>query len=300
MNDEQKTVFVAFVGRPNVGKSSLINGLVGTEISVVSHKPQTTRNKIAAIKTIDNEQFVFFDTPGMFKARDVLGEKMVQSVNYAIGDVDCCVFVVEPWKEIFDKEIFDLELQLIEKIKLAKVPSILVVNKIDLVKDSSILNHIIKQYGAVFEFSSFVFVSAKLKQGFCDLMSEIKKFEVVSPHFFPSDMVIDKSEEFVVAEVFRQKILLNLNQEVPHSVVVQVVRFKKTSYGIQIYLIIYCSKQSHKGIIIGRNGSLLKKIATQSRLSLERFFGCRVYLQCWVKVKPNWKKNVGFLNSLGF
>ncbi len=295
MNDEKKTVFVAFVGRPNVGKSSLINGLVGKEISIVSHKPQTTRNKIAAIKTVKNEQFVFFDTPGMFKARDVLGKKMVKSVDYAIGDVDCCVFVVEP-----RAEIFDLELRLIEKIKSARVPTILAINKIDLVEDGSILDQIVRQHGAVFEFSAVVFVSAKLKQGFCDLTTEIKKFEIVSPHFFPSDMMIDKSEEFVVTEVFRQKILLNLNQEVPHSVVVEVTRFKKTSYGIQIYLIVYCSKQSHKGIIIGKNGLLLKKIATQSRLSLERFFGCRVYLQCWVKVKPNWKKNEGFLNSLGF
>lgn len=292
----EKSVFVAVVGRPNVGKSSLVNGLLNKEVSIVSKKPQTTRNKIAAIKTIGESQFVFFDTPGLFRARDALGNRMVKAVGGAIGDVDCAILVVEP-----KTKVLLAEQKLIERIKLANVPTILAINKIDLIKNKAGLIHVAKFYNEqVFNgFCATVFISAKLKQGFESLMVEVKKHEVQSVHFFPDDMTIDKSEEFVASEIFRQKLLLNLNQEVPHNVVIEVEHFKKIKFGLDISLVIYCIKSSHKGIVIGKNGLLLKKIATESRLAMQNFFGCGVNLSCWVKVKPKWKNNENFLNRMG-
>lgn len=291
----EKSAFVAVVGRPNVGKSSLINGLVNKEILIVSKKAQTTRNKIAAIKTEGEEQFVFFDTPGLFKPRDALGSRMVKSISGAISDVDCAVLVVEPKTKIFLSEQ-----SLIKKLKLSKVPTILVINKTDLIKNKASLIPVAKFYNNMMDFERIVFVSAKLKEGFSDLMEGIKKYEIQCHHFFPENMAIDKSEEFVVSEIFRQKLLLNLNEEVPHNLAVEVEHFKQTKFGLAISVIIYCSKSNHKGIVIGKNGLLLKKIATESRLAMERFFGCVVNLSCWVKVKPRWKNNEGFLNHLGF
>ena len=292
----KKSVFVAVVGRPNVGKSSLVNGLLNKEISIVSQKPQTTRNKIAAIKTIGESQFVFFDTPGLFKARDVLGNRMVKAVGGAINDVDCVVLVVEP-----KAKISPAELDLIDKIKSAKVPAILAINKIDLIKNKANLIPVAKAYNDQIPtgFHATVFLSVKAKQGFDSLMFEVQKHQVQGVHFFPDDMLTDKTDEFNASEIFRQKLLLNLKQEVPHNLIVEVDSFKKTKTSLNISIVIYCAKTSHKGIVIGKEGLLLKKIATESRLAMQLFFECDVNLKCWVKVKPKWKNNEKFLIKMG-
>lgn len=286
-------MFVAFVGRPNVGKSSLINGLLKSDFLIVSSKSQTTRNKIAAIKTQGEEQLIFFDTPGFFKARDLLGKKMVKAVDVAVCDVDVAIFVVEPLAKISISERI-----LLDKLKKLKLPVVLAINKIDLIKHKAELAFVVEFYCNLFKFDAVVFVSAKNGQGFSDLLFEIKKHEVECVHFFPSNMKTDKSEKFIASEIFRQNLLLNLNQEVPHSLVVEADEFKRNKFGLKISVIVYCSKLSHKGIIIGKNGLVLKKIAMQSRRKMEKFFNCRVDLRCWVKVKQKWKQNEKFLSSL--
>lgn len=294
----EKSVFVAFIGRPNVGKSSLINELFNSNMLIVSRKPQTTRNRIALIKTLNNHQFVFYDTPGIFKAKNVLGKKMTNSINYAISDVDCAVFVVEP--KNLKSNFFIEEKKLIEKLRYVNIPTILAINKIDLIKNKVDLIPIVKKYNDLFKFSATVFVSAKLKQGFDILLSEIEKHEVECNHFFPEEMKTDKSNEFFISEIFRQKLLLNLNKEIPHYITVEVEKIKKLKFGLTISVIIYCTKKNHKGIVIGKNGLLLKKIATESRMAMEEFFDCSVNLKCWVKVKEKWENNEKFLNYLGF
>lgn len=289
----EKTVFVAFVGRPNVGKSSVINSLVDNEVLIVSNKAQTTRNKIAAIQTNGDEQFVFFDTPGFFKARDLLGRKMLKAIDLAVSDVDVLVFVVEP-----KMEISIAEKNLINKFKKLNMPVILAINKIDLVKNKSELALVVSNFSSFFVFNSVVFVSAKNRCGFSDLISEIRKYEVECAHFFPDNMVTDKSDQFIASEVFRQNLLLNLREEIPHSLIVEVDEFKRNKFGLKISVVVYCSKYSHKGIVIGKNGSVLKKVATQSRKKMENLFNCRVILNCWVKVKPKWKQDEKFLKIL--
>ncbi len=286
----KKTVFAAFVGRPNVGKSSLINCLVGKDISIVSKKPQTTRNKIAGIKTLGLEQFVFFDTPGLFKFSDILGKRMVKSIKEAILDVDCGVLVVEP-----KFKINDAEKKIIETFYVKKIPLILAINKIDIIKNKTNLAAIVQLFNENFKFDAVVFVSAKNKDGLNTLLLEISKFEVESEHFFPSDFKTDKSDQFIVSEIFRQKLLLNLDKEIPHSLMVEVDYFKKTKTNLQISVIIYCLKENHKGIIVGKKGLLIKKIATESRKAIEHFFNCKVYLKCWVKVKLKLNENDQFL-----
>ncbi len=291
---DKKTAFVAIVGKPNVGKSSLINSLVGEKIAIVSNRPQTTRNRIVGVVTHGSEQYVFLDTPGLFKAKDMLGQNMTKIVKDSVNDVDVILMVVEPTTKISKAEE-----DFIERFKLLNIPVVLVINKIDLVADKTDIMKVIETYNNAYDFNAIVPISAMLNEGISDLMAEIKKYQIESEHFFPDDMITDKSERFLASEILREKLLLNIRDEIPHGVAVLTEKMKERKNCLDIECLIYCYRFNHKGIIIGKNGSMLKKIATQARLDMEKFFKCRVNLKCWVKVKDNWKNQSSVLKMLG-
>ncbi len=288
------TAFVAIVGKPNVGKSSLINSLVGEKIAIVSNRPQTTRNRIVGVVTNGLEQYVFLDTPGLFKSKDILGQNMTKIVKNSVNDVDLVLMVVEPTIQIAKAEE-----EFIKRFKLLNIPVILVINKTDLVADKTDIMRVIDVYNNAYSFSAIVPISAMFNEGISDLMLEIKKYQIESEHFFPDDMITDKSERFLAAEILREKLLLNIRDEIPHGVAVFTEKMKERKNCLDIDCLIYCYRFNHKGIIIGKNGSMLKKIATQARVDMEKFFKCKVNLKCWVKVKDNWKNQSSILKMLG-
>lgn len=290
----KKTAFVAIVGKPNVGKSSLINSLVGEKIAIVSNRPQTTRNRIVGVVTYGPDQYVFLDTPGLFKAKDMLGQNMTKIAKDSVNDVDLILMVVEPTTKISKAEE-----DFIECFKLLNIPVVLVINKIDLVADKTDIMKVIEVYNNAYDFNAIVPISAMLNEGISDLMAEIKKYQIESEHFFPDDMITDKSERFLASEILREKLLLNIRDEIPHGVAVLTEKMKERENCLDIECLIYCYRFNHKGIIIGKNGNMLKKIATQARLDMEKFFKCRVNLKCWVKVKDNWKNQSSVLKMLG-
>ena len=289
-----KTAFIAIVGRPNVGKSTLLNAILGEKIAIVSKKPQTTRNRIAGIHTTGEAQYVFLDTPGMHNPRTRLGDYMVKATENAIGEVDAAVLVVEA-----REEVGDIEAKLIEQFRARKLPAILLINKTDAVNASNIAKTI-AAYAAAFDFDAVVPISAKHNKGIDTVLSECKRYLNESPWFFPADEITDQPERQIVAEIIREKLLRTLNEEIPHGVAVVIEEFKETDKLISIRAEIYCEKQSHKGIIVGRGGAALKTVGSYAREDLEKFFGVKIYLDLWVKVKEKWRDNLSTLNNFGY
>lgn len=292
-----KTAFIAIVGRPNVGKSSLLNALVGEKVAIVSDKPQTTRTRITGILTKDDTQLVFIDTPGMHKPRTKLSEYMVKQVSDSVADVDLAVLVVEAAGEILKSEE-----DLIESFRLRKIPALLVLNKIDTLAAKEKLMPRITAFMAKFPFEAVVPLSALKGDGLPELLDELVKFAAPSPFFFGEDAITDQPERLIVAEIVREKLLRCLYDEIPHGTAVAVERMKERGKQdiIDIEVQIFCEKDSHKGMIIGKGGAMLKKIASYAREDIEHFLGCRVNLQCWVKVREDWRNRENVIRSFGF
>lgn len=276
MNTNDKSAFIAIVGRPNVGKSSILNRLLGTKIAIVSSKPQTTRNRITGVLTEGEYQLVFFDTPGMHKPKNSLGKYMVRSVNESVGGVDCCMLVVEA-----DKSPVQTELDFIDKFKALGMPAILVINKIDMIKDKEILMKQILEYSKLYDFEAIVPVSASDGNGMNELLEELKKQASEGGHFFEDDTLTDQPERVIASEIIREKILRLCNAEIPHGTAVVIEKMKTRDNGIlDIDATIFCEKESHKRILIGKNGAMLKKISTFARQDMERFLIARCSCRC--------------------
>ena len=296
MNTNDKSAFVAIVGRPNVGKSSILNRLLGQKIAIVSSKPQTTRNRITGVLTDGEYQLVFFDTPGMHKPKNSLGKYMVRSVNESVGGVDCCMLVVEA-----GKEPTNTELALIEKFKSLEMPAILAINKIDMLKEKDALMKQILDYTKLYNFDAVVPVSAQDGSGMDELLDELKKQSSEGGHYFDDDTLTDQPERVIVAEIIREKILRLCDKEIPHGTAVVIEKMKTRDNGIlDIDATIFCERDTHKRIIIGKNGAMLKKISTFARQDIENFFDCKVFLQIWVKVKEDWRNRAQILQNFGF
>lgn len=290
-----KTAMITICGRPNVGKSTLTNALAGEKIAIVSNKPQTTRNRITAVCQRGETQFVFLDTPGFHKPRTRLGDYMVNVVRQSVADVDAVVLVVEPVASIGPQER-----ELIASIKAADCPAVLAINKLDTVEPEKLLA-VIALYSEAYAFNAIVPISAKTGDGVEELLKELDKFAVESPALFPEGVTTDQPEKQVCAELIREKLLLNLEREVPHGTAVEITRFSERDDGIiDLEATIYCEKASHKGIIIGKHGDMMKKISSLARQDIEKFMGTKVYMETWVKVKENWRDNVNFIRSQGY
>ncbi|MBZ4663130.1 MAG: GTPase Era [Caloramator sp.] len=296
MSNDFKSGYVTIVGRPNVGKSTLINSIMGEKLLITSNKPQTTRNTIQAILTKDNYQIVFMDTPGLHKPKHKLGEYMVKVAQSTLSQVDVVVFVTTPEEElnIGDKYIID-------QIKNSKTRKILVINKVDSVSKEKIAKTI-DTYYKYFAFDEVVPISALKQKNIDELIKVIVNNLPYGPKYFPDEMITDQPERFVVAEIIREKLLHNLQEEVPHGTAVEIVTMKedKDKNCININATIYCEKDSHKAIIIGKGGQMLKKIGQSARIEIEKFLGSNVYLELWVKVKKDWRDSDSILKSLGY
>lgn len=294
---QERSVFVALVGRPNVGKSSILNSVVGEKVAIVTAKPQTTRTQIKGIVTKGVLQYVFMDTPGIHKARTRLGERMVRYSARSVAEVDVAVMVFEPYQKLTEAEE-----KLMEEIRRQKVPAVAVLNKTDTLKtaeDGERLAAELRQYHI---FQNVFLTSVKQAKGLDELMEGLAVYAEEGPHYFPDDAYTDMPEKALVAEIVREKMLLYLYDEIPHGTAVTVESFKERpdSAIIDIDVNIYCEKKSHKGIIIGKGGGMLKKIATEARLECEAFLDAHVNLQCWVKIKDDWRDNEALLKNLGF
>ena len=290
-----KTAMITIVGRPNVGKSTLTNYLVGEKIAIVSNKPQTTRNRICGILTRENTQFVFVDTPGYHKPRTRLGDYMVNVAKESIADVDLTVMVVEPIASIGPQEE-----GLIAQLSGKKCPAVLAINKIDTVEKDTLLE-IISLYSQAASFDAIIPISAKTGDGVSELLDVCEKYAIESPFLFPEDSTTDQPERQVMAEIIREKLLWSLEREVPHGTAVEITKFSERDNGIiDIDATIYCEKASHKGIIIGKHGDMLKKISSMARADCEKFMGTRVYLTTWVKVKENWRDSDFLVRNFGY
>ncbi|MCH5191464.1 MAG: GTPase Era [Oscillospiraceae bacterium] len=295
MNDP-KTAFIAIVGKANVGKSSILNRLLGQKIAIVSPKPQTTRTRIMGVLTTeDNIQLVFTDTPGFHKPKTKLGEKMIKAVSDGMDGVDACLLVVEP-----DGKLNAAETELIEKIKKGKYPAILAINKTDTVREKEKLMLRIAEISALYDFDAVVPVSAQTGDGIDALLDELKKLSVDSEHFFPDDTLTDQPERVLAGELIREKMLRLLDKEIPHGIAIGIEKMSERDNGIMdIEAVIYCERESHKGIIIGKGGKMLKEISTRARRDMENFFGCKINLKCWVKVKEGWRNREGLIHNFG-
>ena len=290
-----KTAMITICGRPNVGKSTLTNALVGEKIAIVSNKPQTTRNRISAVVNRGDTQFVIIDTPGFHKPRTRLGDYMVNVVKESVADVDAAMLLVEPIANIGRQEE-----ELIARIKETGVPAILVINKIDTVEKTELLE-VMALYSAAHDFDAIIPMSAKNGEGIDELLAELEKYAQEGPQLFPDDMICDQPEKQICAELVREKLLLCLDKEIPHGTAVEVTRFSERENGIiDLDVTIYCEKASHKGIIIGKQGAMLKKIGELARADIEAFMGTKVFLQTWVKVKENWRDSTAQLRNFGF
>ena len=293
---ETRTAFIAIVGCPNVGKSSILNALLGQKVAIVSDKPQTTRTRIMGVLTQDETQLVFTDTPGFHRPHNKLGEKMVKAVSDGISGVDACMLVVEP-----TGALRPAEQELIEKFRAQKMPVVLVINKIDQIAVKTDLMARILELSKVYDFEAVVPVSALKKDGLSELVDELNKLSFPSAHFFPDDTLTDQPERVIAGEIIREKMLRLLSHEIPHGVAVSVEKMRERPGQdmIDVEATIYCEKDSHKGIIIGKGGAMLKKISTYARQDMERFFDCKVNLQCWVKVKEGWRNREGLIHNFG-
>lgn len=292
----EKTAFIAIVGCPNVGKSSILNRLLGEKIAIVSDKPQTTRTRIMGVLTEGETQLVFTDTPGFHKPKTKLGEKMIKAVDESISGVDACLFVVEP-----QGELRPTEEELIKKFKQQKARVVLAINKVDTIPNKEDLMQRILKFSSLYDFEAIVPVSAVKSTNMDALLDELKKLAEDGYHFFPEDTLTDQPERVLAAEMIREKLLRNLDKEIPHGTAVSIekMRERDDSEIIDIEAIIYCEKESHKGIIIGKKGDMLKRISTRAREDMERFFDCKVNLKCWVKVKEDWRNREGLIHNFG-
>ncbi|MBQ6600360.1 MAG: GTPase Era [Clostridia bacterium] len=291
-----KTAFIAIVGKPNVGKSSILNKVLGQKIAIVSDKPQTTRTRIMGVLTRGETQLVFTDTPGFHKPKTKLGEKMIKAVGDSISGVDACLFVIEPAGELKESE-----LELLDKIKKCGIPCILAINKIDTLTEKSDLITRIAELSSMHNFTAVVPVSAVKNDGIDLLISEMEALAFPSEHFFPEDTLTDQPERVLASEIIREKMLRLLDKEIPHGVAVSIEKMRERSDRdlMDVEAIIYCERESHKGIIIGKKGATLKRISTYARQDMEKFFSCQVNLQCWVKVKEDWRNREGLIHNFG-
>ncbi len=291
-----KTAFIAIVGCPNVGKSSLLNKMLGQKVAIVTQKPQTTRTRIMGVLTMGETQLVFTDTPGYHRPKTKLGEKMIKSVGEGIAGMDACLFVVEP-----EGEIRDTEIELLNRLKKEKAPVVLVINKIDTIKQKEKLMERIVQFTGIYDFEAVVPVSALKNENVELVIQELEKLTYESVHFFPDDTLTDQPERVLAGEIIREKMLLLLDKEVPHGVAVSIEKMRERPTGgiMDVEATIYCEKDTHKGIIIGKKGDMLKRISTKARVDMENFFQCKVNLQCWVKVKEGWRNREGIIHNFG-
>ena len=291
-----KTAMITVCGRPNVGKSSLTNALVGEKIAIVSNKPQTTRNRIYGVVNKGDTQYILLDTPGLHKARTRLGDYMVKVVRESVADVDAVMLLVEPIPHVGTPEQV-----LIDRVREEKLPCILVINKIDTLEKKEDLLAVIAAYSEAYDFDAIIPISARSGDGLEQLMAALSQYAEEGPQLFPDGMTTDQPERQVVGEIVREKLLRNLDKEIPHGTAVEVTRFTERDDGIiDLDVTIYCEKASHKGIIIGKQGAMLKQISTQARQDIERFMGTKVYMETWVKVKENWRDNMNYIRSFGY
>ena len=291
-----KTAMITVCGRPNVGKSSLTNALVGEKVAIVSNKAQTTRNRIYGVVNRDDTQFILLDTPGLHKPKSALGDYMVKVVTSSLSDVDCALLLVEPIPHVGGPE-----LALIQRIQEEKIPAILCINKIDTIEKAELLP-VIAAYSEAWDgFDAIIPISAHSGDGLEELVKELGKYAEEGPQLFPDGETSDQPERQVVGELVREKLLLCLDKEIPHGTAVEITRFSERDSGvIDVEAVIYCEKASHKGIIIGKQGAMLKKISTMARHDIEKFMGTKVYLETWVKVKENWRDNMNYVRSFGY
>ena len=296
MNNITKTAMITICGRPNVGKSSLTNALVGEKIAIVSDKPQTTRNRIYGVVNREDTQYILLDTPGLHKPKSALGDYMVKVVTSSLSDVDCALLLVEPIPHVGGPEQ-----ALIDRIREEEIPCILCVNKIDTVEPAELLP-VIAAYNQAWDgFDAIIPISAHTGSGLEELMKELRKYAQEGPQLFPDGMTTDQPERQVMGEILREKLLLCLDKEIPHGTAVEITKFSERDSGvIDVDATIYCEKASHKGIIIGKQGAMLKKISSLARQDMEKFMGTKVYLETWVKVKENWRDNVNYVRSFGY
>lgn len=292
-----KSAFVAIVGRPNVGKSSLLNIFVGEKVAIVTPKPQTTRTRITGVLTRGEIQLVFIDTPGIHMPKTKLSEYMVRQIRESVADVDVAVLVTEPLGEIHKTE-----LDLIESFKAKKIPALLAVNKIDTLERKESMMEKIEKFSRLFAFDQIVPVSVVKNDGVAILLDLIESYATEGPHYFDDDAFTDQPERVIAAEIIREKILNNMREEIPHGTAVGIESMKERPDGliIDMQAVIYCEKESHKAMIIGKQGGTLKKIASQARVEIERFLDVKINLQCWVKVKEDWRNRDGQLREFGF
>ena len=296
MSTIKKSGIITICGRPNVGKSTLTNAFVGEKVAIVTNKPQTTRNRICGIRTRGESQFVFVDTPGLHKARTRLGDYMVDVVKQSVADVDAVLLLVEPIPNIGQPEQ-----QLIDRIKTLNCPAVLAINKADTLEQKEKLLEVMDLYSQACDFDAVVPISAKTGQGVEELLAVLEQYLPEGPQLFPDDMTSDQPERQMMAEILREKLLLCLDKEIPHGTAVEITRFaERDDEVIEVEATIYCEKNSHKGIIIGKGGTMLKKVSTLARQDMERFMGTKVYLQTWVKVKENWRDNPAAIQNFGY
>ena len=297
MNFNDKSAFIAIIGRPNVGKSSILNKLLGQKVAIISSKPQTTRTRIMGVLTEGKDQLVFLDTPGMHKPKNSLGDYMVRSINESVAGVDACLLVTEAGQEIRENERM-----LIEKVKKLDLPCVLAINKTDTVNDKEVILEQIIKYSKEMDFDAIVPVSAETGSKLDELKEELKKFTSEGGHFFPDDTLTDQPEKVLAAEMIREKILRLTEKEIPHgtAVVIERMKMRDDKNLMDIDATIYCERDTHKGILIGKKGAMLKKISTYARQDMENFFGCKVNLKTWIKVKEDWRNKENLMRSFGF
>lgn len=297
MNFNDKSAFIAIIGRPNVGKSSILNKLLGQKVAIVSSKPQTTRTRIMGVLTEGKDQLVFLDTPGMHKPKNSLGDYMVRSINESVAGVDACLLVTESGQEIRENERM-----LIEKVKKLDLPCVLAINKTDTINDKEVILEQIIKYSKEMDFDAIVPVSAETGSKLDELKEELKKFTSEGGHLFPDDTLTDQPEKVLAAEMIREKILRLTEKEIPHgtAVVIERMKMRDDKNLMDIDATIYCERDTHKGILIGKKGAMLKKISTYARQDMENFFGCKVNLKTWIKVKEDWRNKENLMRSFGF
>lgn len=294
-NKEFKSGFVSVIGRPNVGKSTLVNSMIGQKVAIMSDKPQTTRNKILCVLTTDDAQVLFIDTPGIHKPKHKLGEYMVRTAEATLREVDVVLFVVDATMKKGPGEEY-----ILERLAQINTPVILVVNKIDNVPKSAILP-IIEQYTKVREFAAVVPISALEKTNLTGLLEELKNYLEPGPQYYPTDMITDQPERLVIAEMIREKVLHNTREEIPHAIAVEVEEMtKRSNDDLYVRAVIYVERDSQKGIVIGAGGQLLKDIGRLAREDIQNLLGSKIYLDLWVKVKKAWRNREGILKSFGY